>query len=113
MNSVQQDQSPHDPRLARVLIADDNPIVRSMLSMSLQNSYEVVASVADAEAAVSEAAATLPDGAVVYVDMPGGASRGAGDSRSFPANRDRRPLGGRVQAGRDRTVERWGDDIHP
>jgi DNA-binding NarL/FixJ family response regulator len=77
MNSVQQDQSERDSRLPRVLIADDDPVVRSMLSMSFENRYEVVASVGDAEAAVREAAATLPEVAVVDVDMPGGGAHRA------------------------------------
>ena len=55
----------------RVLIADDDPVVRAHLGMAMEAQYDVVA-VADAAAAVSQAVATLPDAAIVDVDMPGG-----------------------------------------
>jgi DNA-binding NarL/FixJ family response regulator len=59
-----------------LLIADDDPVVCSMLSMSLEPRFEIVAAVDDGEQAVSRAAATRPDAAVVDVQMPaGGGSR--------------------------------------
>ncbi len=59
----------HRPRL---LIADDDPVVRSALSMALESSFDVVAAASDGEGAVAQAAATRPDAALVDVEMPGG-----------------------------------------
>ncbi len=59
-----------------LLIADDDPVVCSMLSMSLEQRFEIVAAVDDGEQAVARAAAVQPDAAVVDVQMPaGGGSR--------------------------------------
>jgi DNA-binding NarL/FixJ family response regulator len=55
-----------------LLIADDDPVVQSMLSMGLEGRFEIVAVADDAEYAVATAAAVRPDAAVVDVDMPGG-----------------------------------------
>ena len=55
-----------------LLIADDDPVVRSMLSMSLERRFEIVAAVEDGADAVAEAAQAQPDAAVIDVDMPGG-----------------------------------------
>lgn len=55
-----------------LLIADDDLVVCSMLSMALERRFDVVAAVEDAEQAVAQAAARQPDVAVVDVDMPGG-----------------------------------------
>jgi DNA-binding NarL/FixJ family response regulator len=55
-----------------LLIADDDPVVRSVLSMALERRFEIVAVVEDGEQAVAEAAAAKPDAAVIDVDMPGG-----------------------------------------
>lgn len=73
----------HRPRL---LIADDDPVVRSALSMALESSFDVVAAASDGEGAVAQAAATRPDGALVDVEMPGQAerARSGGSSRSPP-----------------------------
>ena len=56
----------------RLLIADDDPVVRSMLSMGLERQFEIVATAADAEEAVKAARSLSPDAAVVDVDMPRG-----------------------------------------
>jgi DNA-binding NarL/FixJ family response regulator len=59
-----------------LLIADDDPVVCSMLTMSLERCFEIVAAVDDGEQAVTRAAAVRPDAAVVDVQMPaGGGSR--------------------------------------
>ncbi|HEY2435693.1 MAG TPA: response regulator transcription factor [Solirubrobacteraceae bacterium] len=59
-----------------LLIADDDPVVCSMLSMALEQRFEIVAAVEDGERAVASAAATRPDAAVIDVEMPeGGGSR--------------------------------------
>jgi DNA-binding NarL/FixJ family response regulator len=55
-----------------LLIADDDPVVRSMLSMSIGEEFELVAAAGDAEQAIVLARETQPDVAVVDVDMPRG-----------------------------------------
>jgi two-component system nitrate/nitrite response regulator NarL len=56
----------------RLMIADDNPVIRSTLGMSLSGGFEVVGVAADSEEAVELARATQPDAAVVDVEMPKG-----------------------------------------
>jgi CheY-like chemotaxis protein len=56
----------------RLMIADDNPVIRSMLGMSLSGGFEVVGAAADSEEAIELARATQPDAAVVDVEMPKG-----------------------------------------
>jgi DNA-binding NarL/FixJ family response regulator len=70
-----------------LLIADDDPVVRSVLSMALERRFEIVAAVADAEEAVAEAAVTKPDAAVIDVDMPrgGGSHAVRGIAEASPA----------------------------
>jgi DNA-binding NarL/FixJ family response regulator len=63
--------SPHATR-PRLLIADDDPVVRSTLSMALEQRFDIVAVAGDGEDAVSQAAERTPDAAVVDVDMPRG-----------------------------------------
>jgi DNA-binding NarL/FixJ family response regulator len=69
-----------------LLIADDDPVVCSALSMSLETRFEIVAAVEDGERAVTSAAETRPDAAVVDVEMPqGGGSRAVrGIAQSSP-----------------------------
>jgi DNA-binding NarL/FixJ family response regulator len=55
-----------------LLIADDDPVVCSMLSMALEQRFDIVAAVEDGEGAVAMAAETQPDAAVVDVEMPHG-----------------------------------------
>jgi DNA-binding NarL/FixJ family response regulator len=59
----------HRPRL---MIADDDPVVRSMLGMSLGEAFEVVGVAADSEQAVELARTSQPDAAIVDVVMPKG-----------------------------------------
>jgi DNA-binding NarL/FixJ family response regulator len=61
----------HVERLT-LLIADDDPVVSSMLSTGLAEAFEIVSVVADAEAAVDAARGRTPDAAVVDVNMPAG-----------------------------------------
>jgi two-component system, NarL family, response regulator DesR len=56
----------------RVLIADDDPVVRAMLAVSLERDFELVGAAADALEAIQLAADTLPDGALIDVEMPEG-----------------------------------------
>jgi DNA-binding NarL/FixJ family response regulator len=53
-------------------LADDDPVVRSMLGMALERQFEIVAAVGDSERAVARAAEVKPDVALVDVQMPGG-----------------------------------------
>jgi DNA-binding NarL/FixJ family response regulator len=55
-----------------LLIADDDPVARTMLSISLARRFEIVGVVEDAEQAVATAMLARPDGAIVDVQMPGG-----------------------------------------
>ncbi len=57
---------------ARLVIADDDPVVQSMLSMSLAREFEVVGVAGDGEEAIELARASQPDAALVDVKMPKG-----------------------------------------
>jgi DNA-binding NarL/FixJ family response regulator len=57
---------------ARLLIADDEPLVRSMLQAQLETDFEIVACAADADEAIELARTHQPDAAIVDVEMPGG-----------------------------------------
>ncbi len=73
------DQTPR----ASLLIADDEPLVRSMLEAQLEPGFDVVACAADAEEAIELARTHQPDAAIVDVEMPAGgglrATRGIRD----------------------------------
>ncbi|HSZ14744.1 MAG TPA: response regulator transcription factor [Solirubrobacteraceae bacterium] len=56
----------------RLMIADDDPVVRSMLNISLSQAFDVVGIAADGEQAVEFAKASQPDVALVDVEMPRG-----------------------------------------
>lgn len=60
------------PVLPKLLIADDDPVIRSTLSMALDQRFEIVAVAADGEDAVRRAADEAPDAALLDVNMPGG-----------------------------------------
>lgn len=62
---------PHATR-PRLLIADDDPVVRSSLSIALEARFEIVAVASDGEDAVAKAAQQTPDAALLDVDMPRG-----------------------------------------
>ena len=62
-----------EPRMRpTLLIADDDPVVCSMLSMALEQRFDVVAAADDGEQAVARAAEIRPDAAVIDVQMPAG-----------------------------------------
>ena len=56
----------------RLMIADDDPVVRSMLDMSLGESFDVVGVALDGEQAIALARVSQPDAALVDVEMPAG-----------------------------------------
>lgn len=73
-------------RALRVLVADDDRRMRETIGRALEThgGFEIVALVADADEAVSAAVVTLPDIALLDVNMPGGggpvAARGIADA---------------------------------
>jgi DNA-binding NarL/FixJ family response regulator len=54
------------------VIADDDPVVQSMLTMSLGRQFDVVGAAADGEEAIELARVWQPDAALVDVQMPKG-----------------------------------------
>ena len=56
----------------RVLIADDDPDVRAVLSTQLAPTFDVVGTAADTDEAIALAAEQQADIAIVDVQMPGG-----------------------------------------
>ena len=65
------------PNRPRLVIADDDPVVQSMLTMSLGRRFEVVGAAADGEEAIELARVWQPDAALVDVQMPKGGGLGA------------------------------------
>ena len=63
--------------LPTLLIADDDPVVRSALGMVLERRFDIIAVAGDADQAVARAQDTAPDAAIVDVDMPGGGGQRA------------------------------------
>lgn len=61
-----------DPKMIRVLIADDHPIVRDGLRLVLERraDIQIVAEAADGREAVTRALHARPDVAIVDLDMP-------------------------------------------
>jgi DNA-binding NarL/FixJ family response regulator len=60
----------------RLVIADDDAVVRSMLMAQLQDSFDCVGQAADAEEAIAVVVALRPDVTILDVNMPaGGAAR--------------------------------------
>lgn len=55
-----------------LLIADDDPVVRSMLSLTLERQFDIVGAVSDSAQAIALAQECHPDVALVDVQMPGG-----------------------------------------
>jgi DNA-binding NarL/FixJ family response regulator len=62
----------HDDPLPQLMIADDDPVVQSILDMSLSHGFDVVGLAADGEQAVELARVSQPDAALVDVEMPAG-----------------------------------------
>jgi DNA-binding NarL/FixJ family response regulator len=59
----------------RLIVADDDAVVRSLLVMSLAEDFEVVGEAIDADGAIELATATRPDAALVDVEMPKGGAQ--------------------------------------
>jgi DNA-binding NarL/FixJ family response regulator len=56
----------------RLLIADDDPVVRAALKAQLGGDFDIVGAAEDAIEAVKLAQEHQPDAALIDVDMPGG-----------------------------------------
>jgi DNA-binding NarL/FixJ family response regulator len=56
----------------RLMIADDDPLARSMLSVSLSDNFKIVGVAVDADAAIELARTSQPNVALVDVEMPQG-----------------------------------------
>lgn len=63
---------PFNSSAPRLMIADDDPVVQSLLDMSLSQEFDVVGLAADGEQAVELAKESQPDAALVDVEMPAG-----------------------------------------
>jgi len=64
-----------DPPYSRhptLLIADDDAVVRSMLSLTLERQFDIVGAARDSDQAIALAQAAQPDVALIDVQMPGG-----------------------------------------
>jgi DNA-binding NarL/FixJ family response regulator len=59
----------HRPRL---IIADDDPLIQSLLDASLREHFELVGTAADTDEAIAVARSCQPDAALVDVEMPKG-----------------------------------------
>lgn len=73
---------PTHPAHPTLLIADDDAVVRSMLSLTLERQFEIVGAARDSDQAIALAQAAQPDVALIDVQMPGGglrAIRGIGE----------------------------------
>jgi CheY-like chemotaxis protein len=55
-----------------LLIADDDPVVRSMLCLTLERQFEIVGAAHDSDEAIAMARTARPDVALIDVQMPGG-----------------------------------------
>jgi DNA-binding NarL/FixJ family response regulator len=55
-----------------LLIADDEAVVRSMLSLTLGSQFEILGAAGDSDEAIALARETQPDVALIDVQMPGG-----------------------------------------
>jgi DNA-binding NarL/FixJ family response regulator len=64
--------APVPPAHPTLLIADDDPVVRSMLSLTLDRHFDIVGAACDSDEAIALARECRPDVALVDVQMPGG-----------------------------------------
>jgi two-component system, NarL family, nitrate/nitrite response regulator NarL len=66
---------PMSPAHPTLLIADDDAVVRSMLSLTLDRQFDIVGAARDSDQAIALAQAAQPDVALIDVQMPGGGLR--------------------------------------
>jgi DNA-binding NarL/FixJ family response regulator len=60
------------PQRRRLIVVDDDPVVRSMLNMLLSSDFELVGVAADSVEAIELAKTSQPDAALVDIEMPRG-----------------------------------------
>jgi two-component system nitrate/nitrite response regulator NarL len=75
MESSMLGADPMSPAQPTLLIADDDAVVRSMLSLTLDHQFDIVGAAGDSEQAIAMAEAMRPDVALIDVEMPGGGLR--------------------------------------
>jgi DNA-binding NarL/FixJ family response regulator len=92
---------------ARLVIADDDPVIQSMLCMSLRREFEVVGVAGDGEEAIELARASQPDAALIDVRMPEG-----GGLRAVQGIREVAPRTAIVILSGDRTEGAVEELIH-
>jgi CheY-like chemotaxis protein len=85
---------PSERPLPSLLTADDDPVVRSMISTQLTANFDIVAYARDSEEAIARAVEHQPDVAIIDVQMPRGRgpTRGSGTARAHAGDGDRRVL---------------------
>jgi DNA-binding NarL/FixJ family response regulator len=71
MPETEPEHAHHDKR-PRVVVADDDPVVRAALSAQLAAEYDVVGLATDAAEAIALTVEQRPDLAILDVDMPEG-----------------------------------------
>ena len=69
---TEQDQGTTTGYRPRLLIADDDAVVRSTLSAQLSGDFEIVGAAKDTGEAIALAEEHRPDAALLDVEMPGG-----------------------------------------
>jgi DNA-binding NarL/FixJ family response regulator len=67
-----REQKSPPPRRPRLVIADDDEVVRSMVAYQLREDFECVGSAADATEAIALTTVLRPDVVILDVNMPGG-----------------------------------------
>jgi DNA-binding NarL/FixJ family response regulator len=72
MNNISDHAARTSDTPTTLLIADDDPVTRTMLSIALARRFDVVGIVEDAQQAIETATLARPDAALVDVQMPGG-----------------------------------------
>lgn len=72
MSNTNQTPTPQIPGLPGLLIADDDPVVCSVLTAQLRGQFNVVAVAADAQEAIDLVSRHHPDVALIDVMMPAG-----------------------------------------
>ena len=72
MNQEENRPTGGGPRRPRLLIADDDAVVRATLNSQLAGDFEICAVAKDTGEAIKLAAENQPDAALIDVEMPGG-----------------------------------------
>ena len=95
--------------LRRLMIADDDPVVRMALCHALSDEFDVVGTAADAVEAIALADRTRPDAAIVDLQMPdgGGLRARARFAAASPRPRSCRPTNASPSCSRRSRPARW------